>query len=223
VEYLTPGGANDLPSGIVAGPDGNMWFTESSNAVSKIGKFSATAMDNNVGLIHEFTTNTANSGPNQIAVGPDNKLWFTECLVDKIGNITTAGTGAADYALVSNSIGQGGITAGSDGAMWFAEENPNSGHSIGRIPTSGSPITLPATFANTFTSPLVIVTGPDGAIWFTENGNNKIGRISPTDPTHTVVEFTVPTNNANPYGIVKGPDGALWFTECLSGKIAKLQ
>jgi virginiamycin B lyase len=222
VEYLTPSGANDLPTGIVAGPDGNMWFTETANSASNIGKFSPTALDNSVGIIKEFTTATANSGPAQIAVGPDNKLWFTESLVDKIGNITTSGTGATDYALVSNSIGEGGITAGSDGAMWFAECNPNSGHAIGRITSSGS-ITLPGSFTNTFTSPLGIVTGPDGAEWFTENCTGNIGRISPTDPTHTIVEFPIPTVPSYPVGIVKGPDGAIWFVESLTNKVGKLQ
>jgi streptogramin lyase len=227
-EYLTPSGNTDSPYGIVAGPDGNMWFTEDASAHSNIGKFLPSALDGGFpNSILEYATPTANSNPAQIAVGPDNKLWFTESTVDKIASITTAGTGGIDYALVSNSIEQGGITAGSDGAMWFAEQNPgaadpNAGHRIGRITTSGS-ISLPVTFANTFASPAGIVTGPDGAIWFAENGNNAIGRISPTDPTHTLVEFPVPTTGGNPYSIVKGPDGALWFTECLSGKIGRLQ
>jgi virginiamycin B lyase len=221
-EYLTPSGAGDQPWGIAAGPDGNMWFTEDCNAHSNIGKFNAAAMDSGTGLIKEFTTATANSGPQQIATGPDNQIWFTESLVDKIGRITTSGTGAADYALASNSIGEGGMTTGPDDALWFAEENPNAGNKIGRITTSGT-VTLPGTLATTFSSPQGIVTGPDGAIWFTENGNNAIGRISPTDATHTIVEFPLPHPNGNPFGIVKGPDGALWFTECLSGKIGRLQ
>jgi virginiamycin B lyase len=226
-EYLTPSGATSSPYGIVSGPDGNMWFAEDSTTYSNIGKFSPTAMDGGLGLILEFTTATASSGPAEIAAGPDGKLWFTETGVDKIGSITTAGTGAADFALTANSLEEGGITAGSDGNMWFAEENPGagdpaSGHAIGNITTSGATITrIP--FTNTFTSPAGIVTGPDGAIWFAENGNNSIGRISPTDTNHTIVEFPLPTANGNPVGIVKGPDGALWFTECLTGLIGRLQ
>jgi virginiamycin B lyase len=226
-EYLTPSGALSSPYGIVSGPDGNMWFAEDSTTYSNIGKFSPAAMDGGLGLILEFTTATASSSPAQIAVGPDNKLWFTETGVEKIGSITTAGTGAADYPSTPNSLEEGGITAGSDGNIWFAEQNPGAGvptdgHAIGVIPTSGSPVTrIP--FTNTFTSPAGIITGPDGAIWFAENGNNAIGRISPTDATHTIVEFTVPTANANPWGIVKGPDGAIWFTECLSGLVGRLQ
>ncbi|HZZ00578.1 MAG TPA: hypothetical protein VFE36_13500 [Candidatus Baltobacteraceae bacterium] len=219
-EYGTPSGSGDLTYGITAGSDGNMWFTEECTLHSNIGKFNANAEDGGVGVIHEYATNASMSGPAWIAAGPDNKLWFTETAVDKIGTITTAGTGANDFALASNSVGDGRITSGPDGALWFSEENPNSGHSIQRITTGGS-ITSEHSFSNTFTSAMGIVTGPDGALWFVENGNNAIGRIDPT--TKTVFEFSLPNASSNPWGIVKGPDGALWFTECLGDRIGKLQ
>lgn len=223
-EYSTPSGVGDLTYGITAGPDGNMWFTEECTAHSNIGKFNATAMDGGTGLIVEKPTNTAMSGPAWITTGPDKKLWFTETTVDKIGNMTTTGT-PDDFALNPNSIGNGRITAGPDGAMWFSEENPGAGvaangHRIESITTGGT-ITPKVVFTNTFTSAMGIVTGPDGALWFAEHGNNRIGRVDPA--TKTLVEFLVPTANANPWGIVKGPDGALWFTECLGNKIGKLQ
>src|SRR4051812_28445342 len=58
------------PYGIVAGPDGNLWFTESG--ANNIGRISAT------GVITEFPIPTADSGPSAIAAGPDGNLWFTE-------------------------------------------------------------------------------------------------------------------------------------------------
>jgi virginiamycin B lyase len=136
--------------------------------------------------------------------------------------MTTSGV-ASDYAVTpTGSIYQGGITSGPDGALWFSECN-NSGNAVGRIPTSGTPIsqfglTTPAS------NPYGLVTGPDGAVWFTENGTNAIGRIDVH--TNTIVEFPLPNPSMmalSPYGIVLGPDGAIWFTECDGNKIGKLQ
>ena len=56
-----------------------------------------------------------------------------------------------------------GITAGSDGNLWFTEEN---GNKIGRITTTGSITEYPLpTFGS---APEGIAAGPDGNLWFTE-------------------------------------------------------
>lgn len=211
------------PYGITAGSDGNMWFTENCATHSYIGKFNANALDGNVGTISENATASSDASPSWIASGSDGHLWFTEPGVDAIGTMPTSGSSPTEFSLTSNSIGEGQITSGPDNALWFAEENPNAGHAIGRVTTSGS-VTLPYQFstADKFTSPYGIATGPDGALWFTENGANKIGRIDAA--THVLIEFALPeSGNAAPWGIVKGPDGALWFTECAGNNIGRLQ
>lgn len=58
--------------GITAGPDGNMWFTESN--VSKVAKITTS------GLITEYPIPTPNSDPGGIAAGPDGNVWFVEHL-----------------------------------------------------------------------------------------------------------------------------------------------
>src|SRR5215467_8204965 len=64
--------ANSQPDGIVAGPDGNLWFTEArGNQIERITPD---------GKITEFALPTANSSPGSITVGPDGNLWFTEFL-----------------------------------------------------------------------------------------------------------------------------------------------
>ena len=70
----------------------------------------------------------------------------------------------------SGFTGPFGITAGPDGAVWFAE---NHGMSIGRITLSGSVTEYPT--PTTFSYPMGIAAGPDGALWFTEYQVNKIG------------------------------------------------
>ena len=69
-----------VPSEIVAGPDGDLWFTETQG--NKIGRITPG------GFFDEFLL--PGHGPRGIAVGSDGNLWFTE-LGNKIGRITAAG------------------------------------------------------------------------------------------------------------------------------------
>ena len=119
-EYPVPTSAS-LPSFIVKGPDGALWFTE--YGASKIGRVSTT------GVITEYRLPPHSTGPQFITVGPDGALWFTE-YANKIGRITTAGV-ITEYTVPGDYLE--GITAGPDGALWFTEleDNANRG-----LPTS---------------------------------------------------------------------------------------
>jgi streptogramin lyase len=61
---------NSLPSGITAGPDGNLWFTESQ--ADKIASINPTTH-----VIQEFHIPNGLHGPANIITGPDGNLWFT--------------------------------------------------------------------------------------------------------------------------------------------------
>ncbi|MGE4174796.1 MAG: hypothetical protein AB7G65_02960 [Thermoleophilia bacterium] len=192
------------PTGITAGADGNLWFTESGGS-GAIGRITPG------GAVTEFTAGlTAGAAPTSIAAGPDGNLWFTEqANPGRIGRITPAGTITEFTAGLSNDGQPTGITAGPDGALWFTEaKNPGR---IGRITTSGV-ITEFTAGLTTNAQPTDIVTGPDGNLWFTENANpGRIGRITPAG---VVTEFTAGlTTNSQPSDITAGPDGNLWFTE----------
>ena len=69
-----------LGSGIAAGPDGNLWFTERYG--HKIGRITPN------GKISEFPIPTSESHPLGITAGPDGNLWFTEENGNKIGRIS---------------------------------------------------------------------------------------------------------------------------------------
>src|ERR1700680_4336196 len=113
--------------------------------------------------------------------------------------VGAAGPGVSAYSDPSIS-GPQGITAGSDGAVWFTNQNNNS---IGRITTAG---TVTNYTASTISSPADITAGPDGALWFT-NYDNSIGRITTAG---TVTNYTG-IGISDPVGITAGPDGAVWF------------
>ena len=106
------------------------------------------------------------------------------------------------------------IAAGSDGALWFTEED---GNKIGRITTSGVMTEYRVPTRNS--GPFGITAGPDGALWFVENNSYQIGRITTAG---AITEYPIPTPDANGGDIAAGPDGALWFNEWDANNIGRV-
>src|SRR6266545_6119606 len=192
------------PVEIVAGPDGNLWFTEYTYDASTaaIGRITT------AGSITEFPLPKSFGTPVGIASGPDGNLWFTQTdsennLLALIGRITTTGV-ITEFPLPRTRDNPFDITAGPDGNLWFTEGTP--GGNIGRITTAGTltEFGLPAGGY-----PVGIAAGPDGNLWFTKSPD-KIGRITTSG---LVTEFPLPTSFGHPGFITAGPDGNLWFTE----------
>jgi streptogramin lyase len=203
-EFALPNSTGS-PAGIVAGPDGNLWFTEfNANAIGR--------MTPN-GTVTEFRIPTAGAHPAGITVGPDGNLWFTEYSGEKIGRITTSG--AITEFSTSPLADPYGIATGADGNLWFTEFNANA---IGRITTSGMITQFALPTANV--EPVGIAAGPNGNLWFTEEQSGTIGRIT-TNGTF-LGTLTPPTLNSNPQGITAGPDGNVWFTEYAGNKIGRV-
>ena len=82
VEFPLPTAAAG-PRAIVAGPDGNLWFTESD--AGKIGRITPD------GSVVEYPLPSAAAEPWRIAAGPDGALWFTNRNSGSIGRVTTTG------------------------------------------------------------------------------------------------------------------------------------
>jgi streptogramin lyase len=187
------------PEGITRGPDGAVWFTNSTG--HSIGRIATT------GVVTDYTAPSI-SAPTAITVGPDGALWFVDG-AGSIGRITTAG---AVTSFPAPSIGSPvAIAAGPDGDLWFA----SGGKWIGRMTPGGTvtQISDPADMRGTYG----ITAGPDGAMWFTNYLGSSIGRIE-ADGAVTIyrdplIQF--------PEAIVTGPDGALWFTDD-SGTIGRI-
>jgi virginiamycin B lyase len=195
-QFTVPSADSD-PTGIIAGPDGALWFTEQS--ANKIGRVTTS------GSFTEFTVPTAVALPLSIIVGPDGALWFTELGgVSKIGRITTAGA-ITEFPLPAANAHPEEIVLGPDNAFWFGESNTSK---IGRITLTGSVTEFATPTANSF--PDGIAVGTDGNLWFAERTGNKIGRITTSG---AITEFAVPIATSEPRKITSGPDGALWFTQ----------
>jgi streptogramin lyase len=212
---VTPGfSVNNGPTGIAAGPDGNLWFTEAGSP-GAIGRITPAS------TVTEFGTGlTADSGLFGITAGPDGNLWFTEeNSPGRIGRITPGAPNTItefSTGLTVNSA-PGGITAGPDGNVWFTEQFGG----IGRITPAGV-ITEFSTGLTVNSQPAGITAGPDGNLWFTEFvRGGQIGRITPAGE---ITEFSTGlTVDSGPIGITAGPDGNLWFTEANNpGRIGRI-
>jgi streptogramin lyase len=211
---------------ITAGPDGNLWFTESPCGVCgappgppEIGRITP------AGVITEFSEGITGGGLSAITAGPDGSLWFIEPPSvwgsgALIGRISPAGVVSEFSAGLSPRADIADITAGPDGNLWFTESPcaacgaPPGPPEIGRI----TPVGVITEF--TLRAPAYAITaGPDGALWFTEPGGS-IGRITPEG---VVSEFATGLSpSADPTGIASGPDGNLWFTEQFGRRIGRI-
>jgi virginiamycin B lyase len=153
---------------ISPGPPGdpNVWVTDFGGRIAKV----APTPPNGA----ETTFDVPGDGAWDIVVGPDGNLWYTapEGNNSKIGRITPAGDFGTQFD-VTDAGDQLGITAGPDGAFWFAQA---VGNSIGRITTSGEFTEVQGLTAAA--RPEYIATGPDNTLWFTERDGNRIGRIT---------------------------------------------
>jgi streptogramin lyase len=240
---------NSGPTGIATGPDGNLWFTETS--AGKIGRITTG------GTVSEFALPNPRDEPEGIAQGPDGNLWFTEVFGDAIGRISTNGE-ITEFPLPSEVSRPTGIASGPDRNLWFTEEqgdrigeitptgritefpvpapgSPRSGiaagpdgnlwftdwNGIGRITPTGEITEFPAGEAG-FESAAGIAAGSDGNLWFAEEVTNSISRITTSG---TVTQFRVPQSfpvKASPTSITSGSGGYLWFTESAADKIGRL-
>jgi streptogramin lyase len=192
------------PSGITAGPDGNLWFNDA-------GKTKAIGRITLAGAVDEFSTGlNAGSYPLAITAGPDGNLWFADDgTKPAIGRITVSGA-VAEFELSAGSAPMG-IAAGPDGKLWFTDSG--SKKAIGVIDPTTDAINEFSTGLNAGSSPTNITAGPGGKLWFTDLGTTKaIGVIDPT--TDAISEYSAGLNfGSSPYGIAPGPDGRLWFTD----------
>ena len=70
------------PTGVIAGPDGNIWFTE--KGLNRIGHMTPTGV-----VRPEAQVPSSQTFPDGIAAGPDANIWFTEAGGNRVGRVIT--------------------------------------------------------------------------------------------------------------------------------------
>lgn len=194
-DYPTPT-ANASPLGVVAGPDGGIWYTE--YRASKIARIDPTTLAST-----DYATPTTDAHPRDMVVGPDGALWFTESTADKVGKLDPASGAITEFAAGGQPFS---IAKRSDG-LWITYSDSNT---IRRLATDGT-LSTPYSVPNTtpFLSPKITL-GPDNNLWFSEFYGERIGTLDIA--SGAVTETQPPTLGVRPYGITSTPTG-VWFTE----------
>lgn len=204
-----------LPTSLVVGPDGNLWFTNASRLTGGTGSIGRITPS---GTITTFSSGIQSGGkPSDIVVGQDGNLWFTVNSNESdgpagIGRITTGGTITEFTAGLQGESHPERIIAGGEGNLWFTDrggfghvegEHPFAGQ-IGRITTSGT-----ITEYGSFLDASSIVLGPDGNIWAGAHGG--LTRVSPSG--QLTYFWLGQIEDAYFEDLVGGPGGSgLWFT-----------
>src|SRR5258708_8242258 len=119
-EFLLPT-PNLYPGGMTAGPDGNLWFSESACAKGqsdKIGRITT------AGTISEFSLPTPQTQLYGMTTGSDGNLWFSEADSNnqnsKIGRLTPTGT-ISEFPLPTPPHHPFAMMPGPSCARWYSE------------------------------------------------------------------------------------------------------
>src|SRR5579864_2969644 len=126
--------ATDFADLLIAGPDGNLWFSIEGylpdySAFGEMGRITpqgtVTIFD-----LGKFIV------PRDMTIGPDNNIWFSAG--DVVGRMTKDGQvrlfDPSPGAKAFERIGISGITSSIDGSLWFATVNA----AVGRVTTDGT-------------------------------------------------------------------------------------
>ncbi|HEX3670223.1 MAG TPA: hypothetical protein VHT92_00830, partial [Candidatus Cybelea sp.] len=217
---------------IVAGPDGNIWFTDNSN--NRIGMITPS------GHVMFFQL-TDEASPLSMALGSDGAFWFTEYFVHKIARLTTSGQ-LKTWSARGTPLD---IVAGSDGNLWYNTGNGDiykitTGGRISRVrnvyemgglwaadnniwfyssqnveleemSTSGVIVAKYHVPINCL--PFGLTSGPENSIWYVDAANYCVARMTLSGKFFVVPTYTQKNNPQLITQIVNGPNGYLWFTE----------
>jgi virginiamycin B lyase len=209
------------PLGIVAGPDGAMWFTVTypGNNVCSPSGFSAPAIGRITthGKMTFFYTAPAGTthtvSPERITAGPDGNLYFIASLPSNapalaVGLITTGGSISYSAAFGTAANFNDHLTFGSDGNLWVTDVFDSEIFRIAGSQTAGFPV---GAFQGIQETAYGIAIGPDKALWFTTSDDNELGAIATSGQiTFHPAPSCAPDNCGGGGGIVlRGK--ALWY------------
>jgi streptogramin lyase len=194
---------NSKPSGIVTGPDDNLWFTESKG--NRIGQ-----MTTRGNLLKEISVSSG-SDPGGIVVGPDGNLWFSERSGSGIANVAVGAITAYEYTVPKVP---GDLVTGSDNAIWFVE----TGAMIGRLTTDFTFSEYSGCVSGT--CELYGIASAGGKIWFADGHQGQIRSM--TTAGTELREYQPPSFGSGTYDLTLGPDGNLWFTEYTTNKVCSM-
>src|SRR3954452_13419352 len=158
--------AGSKPVGIVRGPDGLVWFTESgTNVIARIEK---------TGAVTKFAVPTPNAQPWGIAAMPGDLLAFTERATGKIGIAKPDGGVVGEIAVGNGTTQPTGIVTGADGSLYFTET------ATGQVAQYSHEVVTHFSLPSAASQPTEIAAGPDGAGFVSETSPAAVARVTTT-------------------------------------------
>ena len=212
--------ANAGPLFIVAGPDGNVWFTEPGR--NAIGRMTPR------GVLAEFFSPTPAGSPQGITTGSDGNLWFTvgDHASAAVGRITP--TGAIDEVhFPTNRFAAPEpyfIARGLDDDLWLTDPGIAI---VVRLTIDLAFVDAGAAFTRyqALEAPGAVAEGPDGNMWFTSDlwivqqlvGGPSVGYPLPHGSPGS------PSGANAPLGLAAGPDGNLWVAGNAGRRLLRIE
>ena len=206
---------NAIPSSIVSGLDGDLWFLEGTTldaGGNKVGRMSTAGV-----LLSEWTIPTPDSEPSGITIGPLGMVWVTEWKGNKLARVSPNGT-----ILEIPLPGQGahGSTLGTDGNYWIPESF--SGDIAVVSPSTLKVVADYPTGAGTY--PLNPIRGFDNQVWFIKQGSGPEGnRVAEISSAGVITDrYTLPASGAPARTLIPTFDGNCWVFDRNAPTVLKL-
>lgn len=194
--YVRPRGKDVF--GIVAGPDGHIWYCDSGSAV--VGRVSTEgAFD-----VSEIKVRTRS--PTHLSVHANGELWVASEANSAISVVATSGEVREVYSVNSH-----GLVFGSDGCMWGVGRTR-----VFSLDAEGRTVFDMALDPDGCLSSPVL--SASGELWFVDFERHCVSHLLPNGD---VVEFSL-GRERKPNYIAAGPDGVIWGTVRGAGKIFRL-
>lgn len=199
VTYSAP--AASAEDHILRGSDGNIFFTQGPNKISRITP-SGRINGKRLGTPEDVAING-------IAIGANGDLWITDGIAASIGILKPYALAPRVKATLSEHRLRGNrrpqhIALGTDQNFWIADSTRD------RI------MWVQDTYFEEYRVPSMnagiggMAVAPDGTLWFSERNVAKIGRAIPGG---IVTELSLPAVWSQPTAITVGPDGNVWYTD----------
>lgn len=224
-EYDVPA-SNLTLAALLAGPDGNIWFSLSSLHSYQIGYITPAGELHPQYIVLPQPADCRTSSSSALdcfegyglQFGPDHNLWYVAKQVFPPSTLEirrSSVTGAtAVFTLPSDSTNVS-FAFDAAGNLWYiraknALQSDAQGW-IGRLDPSGhiTEFALPA-----HSAPASIVAGPDGNMWFFDDGTHTVGKITPAGvATELALPYQSRLSGTAQEEIIVGPDHNVWFTD----------
>src|SRR3954452_6571165 len=196
--------AGSKPVGIVRGPDGLVWFTESgANVIARVEK---------TGVVTTFAVPTPNAQPWGITAMPGDLLAFTERATGKVGIAKPDGGVVGEIAVGNGTTQPTGIVTGADGSLYFTET------ASGQVAQYSHEVVTHFSLPSATSQPTEITAGPDGALFVSETATAGVARVTTTG---VVTDIALPKGSA-PAQLDAGPDRAIWVAQNGTNRIARV-